>query len=563
MSKGVAPYRMDTKMDFSTISKLVRFKEIVMTLLKYGFDDMVQRLDFPGMGIIKKIRQNEEGMETYERIRCILEELGPTFIKFGQIMSLRPDLLPSALLQELSKLQDEVAPVDLDQIRTVVERGMGREIEDIFSMFDAEPLAAASLSQVHRGVLRREGHIVCIKVQRPGIRPKIEADLNILEAIADRLHERSDDLRTYDLPNLVRVTRRNLLNEIDFTREARNMKIARTYAADSSDIYIPEVYDNYCSEEVLVTEYIHGAKIKEEDISLLGDPMSLASQGLNSAIKQILEDGFFHADPHPGNLLISQQRGLSLVDWGMVGRLTERDRYEMIDLIKAIVEKNSRSMLHALLRIASGDQEIDERALERELIDILDSYYAVPIKDVNVGQLLLAVTELLRTYHLRLPPDLVIMVKALVTAEGTARQIYPDLNVISEAEGYVKKLAAERYNAETLWQNIRSALSHIFSLQYEIPRRYVKIADKLEHGRLSIRFRHENLGGLKKTLENISNRLAFSIIIGALIIGSSLIITTGTSPLFFGLPVLGIIGYMISSLLGLWLIFNMIRTKKY
>jgi ubiquinone biosynthesis protein len=549
--------------DFKTIAKLGRFKEIVMTLMKYGFDDMVQRLDFPGMAMIKKIRAKGQEIGTYERIRLILEELGPTFVKFGQIMSLRPDLIPPALLQELSKLQDEVAPVDLDQIRNVVEKGMDRKIENVFSMFDADPFAAASLSQVHRGVLRKEGHIVCIKVQRPGIRPKIEVDLDILEAIADRLHERSDDLKPYDLPNLVRVTRRNLLNEIDFTREARNMKIARTYAADSSDVYIPEVYDDYCSEEVLVTEYIHGAKIKETDIHLLGDPMSLARQGLNAAIKQILEDGFFHADPHPGNLLISHDKGLTLVDWGMVGRLTQRDRYELIDLIKAIVEKNSRAMLHALLRISSGEQEIDERALERELMDMLDSYYAVPIKDVNIGQLLLAITELLRTYRLRLPPDLVIMVKALVTAEGTARQIYPDLNVISEAEAHVRKLASERYKAETLLRNIRSTLSHIFSLRWEIPGKFLKIADKLEHGELSIRFRHENLEGLKKTLENISNRLAFSIIIGALIIGSSLIITTGTGPLFFGLPALGIIGYLISSLLGLWLIVNIIRTKKY
>jgi ubiquinone biosynthesis protein len=545
---------------FKTIAKLGRFKEIVVTLLKYGFDDLVERLDFPGFDILKKIHKDSRGITTNERIRCILEDLGGTFIKIGQIMSLRPDLLPKDLLRELSKLQDQVAPLDFEQVRGTLEKGIGCKIEDCFSVFDPEPFAAASLAQVHRAVLKEEGHIVSVKIQRPGIKRKIETDLDILEAIAHRLNERSDELKIYNLPNLVRVTRRNLLQEIDFQREVHNIKIAKSF---ESDVYIPDLYENYCSQKILVTEFIHGEKLTEAEDEIIGDRQALAKLGLNTAIKQILEDGFFHADPHPGNLILSREKGLCLIDWGMVGRLTERDQYELIDIIRAIVKKESNSLTEALLRITVNEREIDERALERDLDEILDLYFSGPIKNLNVGSLLLSIIDILRGYRLVLPSNLVIMIKALVTAEGAARHLYPELDIISEAENYVTKIASKRYRVEMLWQALRKSLMRLLSMQHEIPRRFNKIADKIERDELGIRFRHENLESLNHTLENVSNRLSFSIIIAALIIGSSMIITTGIGPYILGFPALGIIGYIISSILGLWLIITIIRTRKY
>jgi ubiquinone biosynthesis protein len=310
-------------------------------------------------------------------------------------------------------------------------------------------------------------------------------------------------------------------------------------------------------------EYVQGTKLKDLKTEALTDPESTAKQGLKAAIKQILDDGFFHADPHPGNLLITEQERICLIDWGMTGRLSERDRHELIDLLKSVVDKDSEAMLHALLRISLAEEAVDQRGLERELLDILDSYYAVPIKEMNIGQLLMAITELLRTYRLRLPSDLVIMIKALVTAEGTARVIYPDLDVISEAKDYISDLALERFKPESLWRNFRFALSEFFSLQKELPRRMVQILNKADNGDLTLGFRHENLGPLRNTLDNITNRLTFGIIIAAMIIGSSMIITTGIGPLLFGFPAIGVVGYLISGLLGLWLIFNIIRKRKY
>jgi ubiquinone biosynthesis protein len=549
-------------MDFSSIAKLGRFKDIVTTLMSYGLDEVVQRLNFPGSRLIQRIYSVEQEMGIYERIRRVLEDLGPTFIKFGQIMSLRPDLLPTDLLFELSKLQDDVPPVETAEIRTVVTKSLRQPIESVFSTFDNDVVAAASISQVHRAVLKKEGAIVVAKVRRPGIRKKIQADLNILESIAHRLHNNSEDLKPYDLPNLVSVLRRSLIREIDFRIEAQNLKIASTFAADT-DVHIPEVYHDYCSEHLLIMEYVQGKKIRDIDPGR-EDAFDLAKQGLNAAIKQILSDGFFNADPHPGNLLITPDRKLCILDWGMVGHLTERDRYELIDMLKSVIDKDSDALVHVLLRLSKTDNGvIDRRALERELLSILNNYFAVPIKDVHIGKLLLAIMSLLRTYHLQLPTDLVIMVKALVTVEGTARLLYPELDIVSEAKNYISRLAEQRYNPGNLWRSLQTNVSNIWTAQRDIPWQLLNIFSKLERGTLGLHFHLDKLERLVNSLENSSNRLTAGIIVAALIVGSSMIITTGVGPFIFGFPVLGVIGYFISSVMGLWLVVTILRGKKY
>jgi ubiquinone biosynthesis protein len=550
-------------MDVKAVMSLGRFKDIVKILIKYGFDDVVERLELPGVNLVKKMNQLEPGIGTNERIRLALQELGPTFVKFGQIMSTRPDLVPSSLIKELSKLQDEVAPVEISQIKKVVEDNTGHPLEETFSVFDTDPLAAASISQVHKGVLKMDGRIVSIKVQRPDIRPEMKTDLNILAIVAERLHERAEELRTFDLPKLVKLIERTMLRELDFNREARNMKIARAYAGEESEIYIPEVFEAYCTEQLLVMEYIQGTKLRAVRRETLEDPETLAKQGLRAAINQILKDGFFHADPHPGNLLITRDERICLIDWGMTGRLTERDRFKLIYLLKSVLEKDGEAMVHALLRICNADEAIDQSELERDLLDILDSHYAVPIKDMKIGQLLLAITEILRTYRLELPPDLVIMIKALVTAEGSARAIYPELDVVSEAKEQISGLAVERYKPESIWRSLRFTLSQFHNLHKVVPKRMENILSKADQGDLTFGFRHKNLDGLVNTLDNITNRLSYAIIIAAMIVGSSMIITTGVKPLLFGFPALGVIGYLISGLIGLWLILNIIRGRKY
>jgi ubiquinone biosynthesis protein len=541
---------------------LGRFKDIVVTLFRYGFDDVLERLDLPGKVLFEKIRKVDREMTTWERIRRMLDDLGPTYIKFGQVMSLRPDLIPNPLILELRKLQDEVAPVNFEAIRQTVEKNLQRPIAEIFSSFDEKPMAAASLAQVHRAVLLDGSQEVAVKVQRPRMRKVIETDLYILELIARQLDERMETAQIYDLPNLVQEVKKTLLRELDFTREARHMKICRNNLAENQEIYIPQVYESYSTEGVLTMELVRGTKMKNLTPDQHLDREVLARAGLRLTIKQILEDGFFHADPHPGNLVILDNNVLCLLDWGMVGRLTRRTRYELIDLINAVVDKDSERLLSILLNLTQVDGNILVRRMEREILDILDIYHSLPIQELNLGQLLVDITTMLRENRLKVPGDLAIMIKALLTAEGTARQLYPQLNVIEEAEPYVKKLAIERWKPVVLWQDLRRNIYNFLSLQRQLPLRLSQIIDKIDRGELSLRFQHENLGGIRSTLENVSNRLTFAIIIAALIVGSSMIITTGVKPLLFGFPALGIIGYLVSGVLGLWLIINIIRSRK-
>ena len=478
-------------------------------------------------------------------------------------MSLRPDLLPEELLRELEKLQDDVPAVDADEIELAVEQSLGRPIQEVFSHFDLNPVAAASLSQVHRGVLRGSGEQVAIKVQRPDIGKTIRYDLDILESICHFLDQQFTDLAPYELPELVKTVRRTLIRELDFSLERDHMDIARSYARDAR-IQIPQTFSGLCSERLLVMTYFDGMKFKE----ILGAPKAdremVAKTGLHSAVKQILEDGYFHADPHPGNILIGKDLGICFIDWGMVGRLTERDRYMLSELLAAIVERDIEGLVRSFLRICGNTgKSLDKDSLQRELLGLLDRYHAVPLKQINIGHFLMSLMKLLRDFELRLPIEYTIMIKALVTAEGSARLADPDLNIIQEVKGQVLAIAKKRYSPEVVWKNVRNLMADLWMAQETLPRQIQSIVGALERGEFSVVFRLKKLEQLVDTLENASNRLTIGIITGAIIMGSSMIITTGVRPFLFGYPALGVIGYLISVILGLWLIVTILRNRKY
>jgi len=550
-------------MQINDLRKLGRFKDVVSILAKYGFDDIVQHLDVPGSDLLRRIHPVEpDDSSSYERLRNAIEDMGPTYIKFGQLMSLRPDLLPPEVLNELEKLQDEVPPADYPEIEALVEENLGKPIKEIFSVFDVDPIAAASLSQVHKAVLRDEDDFVAVKVQRPGIEKNIKLDLDILESMATFLHQQFEDLQTYDLPELVRVTRRNLMKELDFTQEQQNMEIARSYALET-ECYIPGTYEKYSTNKILVMELIHGAKFKELLTASAYDREKMATMGLKTGVKQILEDGFFHADPHPGNLFVTQDMKLCFIDWGLVGRLIEKDRFQLIELLKAIVEKDSDALVRTFLRLSDTRGEaVDSSSIERELLEILDNYHAVPIKDMDIGQFLMSMMGLMRQHNLRMPTNLSVMIKALVTAEGSARLIYPELDIVSEIGDYVYGLAKKRYRPDVMWRSMRNSLAGFWFSQRQIPQQIGEVINRLEQGKLGFTFRLEKLEQLVNTLENASNRLTAGIITGAIIMGSSMIITTGVGPFIFGFPALGVIGYLVSVILGLWLIYTIFTSKK-
>ncbi len=550
-------------MHLNDLKKLRRFKDIAGILAKYGFDEIVDRLEIPGADFLHKIGPAVTNLGLFERIRIVIEELGPTFVKFGQIMSLRPDLLPETLLSELEKLQDNVPAVESAEIAPVIEKSLGRPITEVFSEFHFEPVAAASLSQVHKAILRENGKVVAVKVQRPNIVKDIISDLDILESICRFLDQQFVELQCYDLPELARTVRYNLMRELDFNQELNNINIARAYAAQT-DVYIPAPYKKYSSKKLLVMDFFDGQKFNDLLPASRNDRQRIARHGLQLVVQQILEDGFFHADPHPGNLLVSSDMRLCIIDWGMVGRLTERDRFMLIEMLTAVVDRNSEALVDSFLRICHTRGKAAQRnSLERGLLHVLDCYYALPIKDMDIGGLLKNLLSLLRDHNLQLPTDMIIMIKTLVTAEGSACLVYPELSVIEELRGSVHRLAFERYKPGVIWRSLRNSFAGFLSIQRELPRQLLQIIEKIEGGELSFKFHLEKLEHLVNTLENASNRLTTGIITGAIIMGSSMIITTGVGPFIFGLPALGVIGYLLSVVLGLWLVITILRTKKY
>ena len=551
-------------MDLLALSKLGRFRSIVSVLFKYGFDDVAERLHLPGKILISKTRMAVQEMTTWERLRHTLEELGPTFVKFGQILSLRGDLLPAELIKELEKLQDSVAPVSFEEIMGVLQKALKKPLDQIFSLIDEEPLAAGSLAQVHRAVLKDENVPVALKIRRPDIVRTVEVDLQILEGAAPILCEHLEFARTYDFVNLVKELKRALLRELNFTLEARNMQIVSQALSGEKDVIIPEVYEDYTRFSVLTMDLIEGVKLKHLQPENVVEREQLAKIGIRLVVKQVLENGFFHADPHPGNFLVVNEREVCLLDWGVVGILPSETRYELVELIGAIVDKEAEKVLDVLVALTEANvTEINERLLLRDILEILHLYHSVTVGKLDLGQLLMDLNNMLRTHHIKLPSDLALMFKAMVTVEGTARQIYPELDVIAEIEPFIKQLGVERWSPSQIWHRFTRQLRLYLKLQSSLPGAIQRILQKVEQGELNIQFKHENLGGLQKSLDNVSNRLSFSIILGSVIIGSSMIITTGVKPLIFGYPAIGLVGYLISAFLGLIVAFNIFRSRKF
>lgn len=552
-------------MDLHTISRLNRYKAIVLALIKYGFGDIIDRLDLPEKLFPSQVKKHLYwNKSTWERIPLVLAELGPTFIKFGQLLSLRPDLIPASLAKELSLLQDEVPPEPFSSIQKHIEKSLQTEnLYQVFSEFETEPIAAASLAQVHRAILKNDQTVVAVKVQRPNIKNIIRDDLNIMAGLAKRAHERIESLRPYELPQLVKELKHSLLNELDFEREGRNIRLAQSNFSQIKEVYLPKVYSELTTTQILTMELIKGSKLKNDTGLLLSEKKKLGQICVRATMKQILEDGFFHADPHPGNILILPDGKFSLLDWGMVGRITPETRLKLISLIEAIIDKDSETVLNVFLNFTRYSVSLSAKdSLQRELMDIIDDYHSLPLKDINIGQLLTSIANIIKSYYIPIRPELAMMIKAMVTSEGSARILYPELNIVSEAEPYIRKLVIKKYSPQTILHLLRRNLSNLWQMQKDLPTQLNLILDKIQHDQLSIGFEHKKLEGLSKTLDRVANRLTLGIITAAMIIGSSMIITTGVKPFIFGYPALGLVGYLLSAFIGIWLAFDIIRKRR-
>ncbi len=552
------------------IRDIRRFNQILRILTKHGFGFAIQQLRLEdhiiGRGIIKMriVRRFIEPRESRAvRLRKALEELGPTFIKFGQILSIRPDLIPLDLCNELSKLQDHVPPFGYECVRKQIRESFGKYPEELFASFDPEPLAAASLGQVHRAKLKT-GESVVVKVQRPDIRKTIETDIDILYTLAQLANRYMQEVRLFNPIGIVDEFSKVITKEIDFTCEAHNIDRFRKNFKNSAMVHIPAVFWDCTRSRVITTEEIKGIRLNDylNQMHTAEEKKAVAANGADAVLQQIFIDGFFHADPHPGNIFILPNNVVAFIDFGMVGRLDEDTKDVIVSLLIAVSMKNINGILKALERLGAFVEEDTLHDFKNDIADFLERYYDIPLKQIELSLILPQTIDLMTRHKLKISPQFHILNKALATIDGVARQLDPEFNTIAHTRPFVEKLVHDRYDMKHIIKEITSYSSELLDILRILPRDTYEIVKKIKRGKLKIEFEHQGLSKFISEMDKSSNRISFSLVISALIIGSSLIVMTNRGPLINGFPVLGIVGFVFAGFLGLGLAIGVLRSGR-
>jgi ubiquinone biosynthesis protein len=542
-------------------SQAVRAKEIAAVLARHGFADLLDQLDLPD-GVWRRLApQMGVHRSTWERLRLSLEELGPAFIKFGQILSMRPDVLPHPLILELRKLQDSVRPIPFAEIRPVLVAELPGELTAIFSEFDETPVASASLAQVYFARLRSDGRVVAVKVQRPNSARLVQTDLNFAVWLAGQVHQRSTALQPYDVPSIVAEVRQNVLRELDFRHEARNQEYFNA-VNPYPGVFAPAVVDELTSERVLVMERVIGQPVGREPLGA-EQARELAAQGARSLMHQVLIAGFFHADPHSGNVFVAADGRLCFLDWGMAGHLTRRLRYAVADFWLAAVEQDAERIVQIAEGLSSPDSRPDLRVMEKEITLALREELNFTVGRQQLGRAMLKLLFIFGRHGIRLSRDYSLMAKAILAIEEVGRALDPAFDLRTQADPVLRQLASERLGPKALWRHGRDFLRGGFASLQDLPDQVRRLARRLENNTLTLNLHHDGLEDMEKALQNSANRIALGVIIGSLIIGSSLIVTTHIPPYLFGYPALGIVGYLLSAILGLYVIWDIIRYGRH
>ncbi len=541
-----------------------------MALMRHGFGYMVEEMGLNRMLSIplKLARRDVHGIRTVgERIRLVLEELGPTFIKLGQLASTRSDLLPENIIEELVKLQDQVPPFAGEEARQIIELELGLSIEDMLESFQEEPVAAASIGQVHLGKLH-SGELVAIKVQRPGVARIVQRDLEILQDLIGIAKRHMDWVSQYNISEIIDEFSKSMRAELDYNVEGRNMERLGQNFANDRRIHIPKTFWNYTSARVLTMEFVDGIHMgKPDEIVQQGLQLPDVAQRLvDSMLQQIFIDGFFHADPHPGNLLALRDGRVAYLDFGMMGRLNSDTKNGLASFVIAMLRKNTDSMVRAILRLGFVPDDIDIAAMRGELERLRDQYYEVPFSQINLGEALNEMFAIIRTFRIDIPSDLALLGKALITLEGVIGRLDPNLSIVKMAEPFGRRLLGERYSPKRLRERITDGALQAIEVLTDLPRQTSELSRVIRSGKLKVEVNVPELGELLHKMDQIVNRLAFSIVLLAfciimvgLIIGSSL---RDQSPILWGLPVVEI-GFIIATLMVLWLLFAIFKSGRF
>lgn len=552
-----------------TYRHMQRYRQILTVLFRNGFGDLVnilkieQYIEIGLQMISRKRREKIETLTRAERVRMVLEELGPTFIKMGQILSTRPDLLPVEFLRELEKLQDHVPPFEYTQVEAIIKAELGTPLGDVFKDFEEAPLASASIGQVHRARLA-DGEAVVVKIQRPDIRKVVEVDLEIMLHLATLMEKHLEGWEIQRPTKIVAEFARTLEKELDYTIEASHMERFAMQFLNDSRVYVPKVYREVSTDRILTMEYING--IKASEIALLEkanlDRYEIARLGLDLIMKQIFIYGFFHADPHPGNVFVLPGNVICYIDFGMMGRIGREDRETFADLVVNIAGRDEKKITKALLRLTVCEEEPDIDSLEKNVSEFIDLHFNRPLKELDLGKLLHQLLDMVAKHRLGVPPDLFLMIKALSTVEGLGRLLDPDLDVAEQAAPFVKRIQMDRLNPKRIAGDFFDSGTELLNLIKEIPGEVRKILRQAREGKIKIEFEHRGLEPMFSTYDRVSNRLAFAIVLASLIIGSSLIVFSGIPPKWHEIPIIGLAGFSVAGAMGFWLLITILRRGK-
>lgn len=545
-----------------TYRHINRYRQILTILFKYGFGNIIDVLNIDqyieiGLKMISRTRgERVERLTPAERVRLLFEELGPTFVKFGQVLSTRPDLIPLQFIYELEKLQDNVPPVPFEEIQLILEKEFG-SLEIPFAYVETEPFASASIGQVHLALLG-SGEKVAVKIQRPGIRKLIKVDLEIMIHLATLMERHIEDLSVFRPIKIVEEFASTLEKELDYTLEASNMeRVERQFLANPC-VRIPKVYLDRTTQKVLTMELIQGIKIT--DINALDaagmDRKLLTRRGADLILTQAFDYGFFHADLHPGNLFVLPDNVIGLVDFGMMGFIDIRTREIFIDLIASAVTQNGAVASRLLLELTECDDEPDMRLLERDVSNFIGHYLTKALKHINMGSLLQDLLRITANHGLRLYPDTFLMMKSFAAVEGVAHQLDPDFDMATHAAPFIRNKKSGRYSPGRIAEEMLQISQESFQFLREVPRESLSIIRQVRRGRFTLGFELRDLDRLLAAQAKTNTRLSLSLVISSLIIGSSMLLSFKVPPQAFGVSIMGLAGLGASVVLGVWVFFR-------
>ncbi|HKC44655.1 MAG TPA: AarF/UbiB family protein [Burkholderiales bacterium] len=555
----------------SVMRDLPRLHEITSVFIRHGLGDIVRRIGVAGVleragQILNWGARNESvRLEPAQRVRIALEELGPTFIKLGQVMATRVDLFPPSWIAEFEKLHSDVPPVPFDALRPELERALGRSPFEVFRDLDPRPFGSASIAQVHRAKLE-DGTPVVLKIRRPAIRAKVDADLRILFHIAELIESEIPEARRYQPVEIAGQFARSLERELDLAVEARNVeRLAKHFEGDPY-IVIPKVHPEWTCEIMNVQEHVEG--IPGTDLAAVKaaglDPKLLAARGAEALLKMILIDGFFHADPHPGNVFYLPGNRLAIIDFGMVGRLSPVRRNQVVDLLAGLARMEEEAMLDVLLDWA-GDAYVDEAKLAADVDELVFDYEGVALKDIRIGPLLKSFTTIIRNHSIVMPSDLTLMFKALITMEGLGRQYDPDFHVVDHLSPILRQAITDRYRPAGMLRRGRATIAQFLDLVGSVPRDLARLLRDARRGKTHFHLDLKRLDSFGRQLDRTIDRATMGIMTASLVIGSAIVMTIQEGPSVWGIPVLtviGFLGYVVAFFNSLWVILGIWRSGK-